>query len=37
VSVIAGSEHPVRAVDDGKVVGVVDRTAVLNAIADEGD
>jgi glycine betaine/proline transport system ATP-binding protein len=37
VPVIAGSEHPVRAVDDGKVVGVVDRTAVLNAIAGEGD
>jgi len=37
VPVIVGSEHPVRAIDDGKVVGVVDRTAVLNAIAGEGD
>ena len=37
VPVIAGSEQPVRAVDNGKVVGVVDRTAVLDAIAGEGD
>jgi glycine betaine/proline transport system ATP-binding protein len=37
VAVIAGSERPVRAINDGKVVGVVDRTAVLNAIAGEGD
>ena len=37
VPLIAGSEHPVRAIEDGKVVGVVDRTAVLNAIAGEGD
>jgi len=37
VPIIAGSEHPVRAVHNGKVVGVVDRTAVLNAIAGEGD
>jgi glycine betaine/proline transport system ATP-binding protein len=37
VPVIAGSEQPVRALDNGKVVGVVDRIAVLNAIAGEGD
>jgi glycine betaine/proline transport system ATP-binding protein len=37
MAVIARSEQPVRAVDNGKVVGVVDRTAVLNAIAGEGD
>ena len=37
VPVIAGSEQPVRALDDGKVVGVVDRIAVLDAIAGEGD
>ena len=37
VPVIAGSEQPVRAVENGKVVGVVDRIAVLNAIAGEGD
>jgi glycine betaine/proline transport system ATP-binding protein len=37
VPVIAGSEQPVRAIDNGEVVGVVDRTAVLNAIAGEGD
>jgi len=37
VPVIAGSEQPVRAVDNGKVVGVVDRTAVLNAMAGESD
>jgi glycine betaine/proline transport system ATP-binding protein len=37
VSIIAGSELPVSAIEDGKVVGVVDRTAVLEAIAGEGD
>jgi glycine betaine/proline transport system ATP-binding protein len=37
VPIIAGSDQPVRAVDNGKVVGVVDRIAVLNAIAGEGD
>ena len=37
VPVIAASEQPVRAIEDGKVVGVVDRTAVLDAIAGEGD
>jgi glycine betaine/proline transport system ATP-binding protein len=36
VPVIASSEQPVVAVDDGSVVGVVDRVAVLNAIAGEG-
>jgi glycine betaine/proline transport system ATP-binding protein len=36
VRVIAGSERPVCAVEDGKVVGVVDRVAALQAIADEG-
>src|SRR2546425_3003876 len=33
VPVIAASERPVRAVEDGKVVGVVDRVTVLQAIA----
>jgi glycine betaine/proline transport system ATP-binding protein len=33
VPVIAASERPVRAVEDGRVVGVVDRTMVLEAIA----
>jgi glycine betaine/proline transport system ATP-binding protein len=37
VPVIVGSDRPVQAVDNGKVVGVVDRTAVLKAIAGEGD
>jgi glycine betaine/proline transport system ATP-binding protein len=37
VPVIAGSERPVCAVEDGKTVGVVDRVAVLNAIAGERD
>jgi glycine betaine/proline transport system ATP-binding protein len=37
VPTIAGSERPVLAMEDGKVVGVVDRVAVLNAIAGEGD
>ena len=37
VPVIAASEKPVRAVEDGKVVGVVDRLMVLEAIAGAGD
>jgi glycine betaine/proline transport system ATP-binding protein len=37
IPVIAGSDRPVQAVENGKVVGVVDRTAVLTAIAGEGD
>jgi glycine betaine/proline transport system ATP-binding protein len=37
VPVIAGNERPVCAVEDGKVVGVVDRAAVLSSIAGEGD
>jgi glycine betaine/proline transport system ATP-binding protein len=37
VPVIAGSERPVCAVEDDKVVGVVDRDAVLQAIAGERD
>ena len=37
VPVLAESERPVLAVDDGRVVGVVDRVAVLRAIAGEGD
>jgi len=36
VPVLAGSEKPVRAVQDGRVVGIVDRVAVLKAIAGEG-
>jgi glycine betaine/proline transport system ATP-binding protein len=35
VPVVAGSEQPVRAVKDGQVVGVVDRDAILRAIAEE--
>jgi glycine betaine/proline transport system ATP-binding protein len=35
VPVIAGSERPVRAVKDGQVVGVVDRDAILRAIAED--
>jgi glycine betaine/proline transport system ATP-binding protein len=37
VPVISSSERPVCAVEDGKVVGVVDKTAVLAAIAGEGE
>jgi glycine betaine/proline transport system ATP-binding protein len=37
IPVIAGSDRPVQVVENGKAVGVVDRTAVLNAIAGEGD
>ena len=33
--VIAASDRPVRAVEDGRVVGLVDRDAVLQAIAGE--
>jgi glycine betaine/proline transport system ATP-binding protein len=35
--VIARSERPICAVDDGRVVGIVDQRAVLTAIAGEGD
>ena len=35
VPVIASSDRPVRAVKDGQVVGVVDRDAILRAIAAE--
>jgi glycine betaine/proline transport system ATP-binding protein len=34
---LASSEHPVLATDGDRVVGVVDREAVLRAIAGEGD
>ena len=34
---IASSEKPVCAVENGRVVGIVDRVAVLEAIAGEGD
>ena len=37
VPVIVNSERPVCAVDNGKIVGVVDKTAVLTAIAGERD
>jgi glycine betaine/proline transport system ATP-binding protein len=37
VPVIAGSQRPVCCVEDGRVVGVVDKAAVLTAIAGEGD
>ena len=36
VPVLAGSEKPVVAVRTARVVGVVDRVAVLKAIAGEG-
>ena len=37
VPIISSSEQPVCAVENGKIVGVVDKTAVLAAIAGEGD
>ena len=37
VPVIAASDRPVCAIEDGKIVGVVDQSAVLEAIAGEGD
>ena len=36
VPVLAGTEKPVVAVSNGEMVGVVDRVAVLKAIAGEG-
>ena len=36
VPVLAGTEKPVVAVSNGEIVGVVDRVAVLKAIAGEG-
>ena len=36
VPVLAGSEKPILAVDNGEVVGLVDRAAALKAIAGEG-
>jgi glycine betaine/proline transport system ATP-binding protein len=37
VPVIAGSDRPVCAIENGRVVGVVDKTDVLTAIAGEGE
>ena len=37
VPVLAESAHPVLAVEGDEIVGVVDREAVLRAIAGEGD
>jgi glycine betaine/proline transport system ATP-binding protein len=37
VPVLAASEKPVCCMEDGHVVGIVDREAVLAAIAEEGD
>jgi glycine betaine/proline transport system ATP-binding protein len=34
VPVVAETERPVRAIEDGRVVGVVDRKAILHAMAD---
>jgi glycine betaine/proline transport system ATP-binding protein len=34
VPLVAATDGPVRAVEDGRVVGVVDREAVLNAMAE---
>jgi hypothetical protein len=36
IPVVAASERPVCAVENGNVVGLVDRDAVLTAIAGEG-
>jgi glycine betaine/proline transport system ATP-binding protein len=37
VPVVASTEQPVRAVKDGKVVGIVDRDAILRAMAEDPD
>jgi predicted transcriptional regulator len=36
VSVLIASDKPVCAMENGRVVGIVDRAAVLEAIAEEG-
>ena len=36
VPVVASTDKPVRATKDGRVVGVVDRVAVLRAMAEPG-
>ena len=36
VPVVAATDQPVRAVKDGRVVGIVDRVAVLRAMAEPG-
>ena len=35
--VMAATEKPVCCMEDGQMVGIVDRSAVLQAIAEEGD
>jgi glycine betaine/proline transport system ATP-binding protein len=35
--VVASTEQPVRAVKDGQVVGIVDREAILRAMAEDPD
>ena len=35
VPVVAATDQPVRAVKDGQVVGIVDRVAILRAMADD--
>jgi glycine betaine/proline transport system ATP-binding protein len=37
VPLVASTDQPVRAVKDGKVVGIVDREAILRAMAEEPD
>jgi CBS domain-containing protein len=37
VPVLAASEKPVCCIEDGRIVGIVDREAVLGAIAEERD
>jgi glycine betaine/proline transport system ATP-binding protein len=37
VPLVASTDQPVRAVQDGKVVGIVDREAILRAIAEDPD
>ena len=35
VPLVASTDQPVRAVKDGKVVGIVDREAILKAMAED--
>jgi CBS domain-containing protein len=37
VPLVASTDQPVRAVKDGKVVGIVDREAILKAMAEDPD
>ena len=37
LTVVASTERPVRAMQDGRVVGIVDRVAILRAMSEDPD